>query len=203
MTGDTLLTAGASLAAAFVGGWIGASATWKSQTRAIRLRERAIARALLQDLRRIEQLVPDEAHHRNTWVSHEQEYPGVHGWVQPLIVDMAGRDAAIVGDYMELEAMLEDHRRKGGSLWSCQATVDSVTNNIAHRKAQGQTEHPSSEELQQSLASAVNARYAALEAWQAADAQLHQHFATLRGRLGKVAALPVPDGPLGWRSDEH
>jgi hypothetical protein len=205
LTSDVLLTAIVSLGSGFLGALIGAFAVWRTQTRAIRYHERSIALALLDDLQRMELTIPplEAADNRATYDADSP--PGLHPWVQPLIVDLAARDAHIVGAFMTLEAMLEHNRRAAESSGSHERMFRGHGEEVdrQRRDSQDQNKVALRQAIREQLAKAeaVLRGYEtewkqSIAAWHASDTQLRLAFADLRDRLTAIAGSPLPRGPI-------
>jgi hypothetical protein len=202
---------------------LGAAFAWRLQTRVLLRRERSAAAALLQDLERLEREVPrlddgvaptpETRRHRTALEAWNAEpdvvpsYPTMHPWIQPLIVELAARDAPVVGYCMRIETILKRHESRLAAAVSTRATLNRGLDEIKrYENAIADPDHARNIATHTDALAASRrshegdvARYErAAEEWRAIDRELVQVIDATRSRLSAIVSLPVPEQP--WLS---
>ncbi|MDB4875591.1 MAG: hypothetical protein JWM41_2037 [Gemmatimonadetes bacterium] len=206
---DILVTALVTLISGLGGALLGARAVWRTQTRALRLSEQSIANALLQDLRRIESMLPQVGPHGHIALHHISDahaYPSIHEWVKPLITDLASRDASVVGGFMALEPMLEENRTLGNAAWSADVDLARLTGEMVDRQAQRDDPNKVSArkqvefrmaEVEELLEASRRQQAESASVYRAQHAKLLHHLGELRDHLHIITTASIPQS-LYW-----
>lgn len=196
-----MLSALAGAATALVGGALGLRGSAWLQEREHARRQRNTSVALREDLRRISAALGAEgfASVASLERGSEPEVPGVHRWVEGLIVDLASADPAVLRGFMTLEQDLAG-RAQGLEVYLQAARADADTRSLRANYEQWASQRDSHEQLyREELAKATAAipeRSAALRAQEArfdeGDHSLRANLDQLCVLLDALIAKPIP-----------
>jgi hypothetical protein len=98
-----------------------------------RVRQRAAAIAILQDLHRIQADLQPRTYVPGLYpsIDAKRDYATIHRWVEPLIVELSGRVPDVVGHFIRFEQLLNDHKRVVKSLAEPFGFVEGTKRNLA------------------------------------------------------------------------